>query len=364
MDLITNNKDLAKIIEEKENIKSLKIGVAYFSNFGLQLLKNLIKKHSLKMEDIEIVLSRDFSSSNPSELLKELSNIAKIFIIKEEILHSKIYFMESQTRKFLIFGSSNLTQGGFEKNLEFNSIIECTEEHVKQLEEYFNTLKMQALSLEDNKEKIIEIYKLEESNLRKEEKESKKIQENIRKNLEQIKLINENYHKSLNEIEKQKQENIFWLLISNPNLYDFDPENGDIISMAIGNTQQYGFYDQNENPRLYPENFEHIKENEITFLYRTKQDGIPGYICGKGIITKVNREENYIEMKKLVNFEGPGFEGALTYEQLKELLPNCEFISRHPIGGKGPTLCKFINEEGEKLMEYIKEKDLEQLEYS
>lgn len=362
MDLITNNKNLAKIIEEKENIKSLKIGVAYFSDFGLQLLKNLIKKHSLKMEDIEIVLSRDFSSSNPSELLKELSNIAKIYIIREDILHSKIYFIESQTKNFLIFGSSNFTQGGFEKNLEFNGTIECTAEQVNQLEEYFDTLKMKALPLEDNEEKIIEIYKLEESNLRREEKKSKKIKENIKKNLEQIKLIKEKCDKSLNEIAKQ--ENIFWLLISNPNLYDFDPENGDIISMAIGNTQQYRFYDQNENPRLYPENFKRIKENEIVFLYRTKQEGIPGYICGKGIITKVNREENYIEMKKLVNFEGPSFEEALIYEQLKKLLPNCEFISRHSTNKKGPTLCKFTNEEGKKLMKYIKDKDLKKIELS
>ncbi|WPS85688.1 phospholipase D family protein (plasmid) [Brevibacillus halotolerans] len=125
---------LMEEIKGNTNIKKLKISSAYFSKFGLQLLKEITNKNNLSKDEVEIFLSPLFSYQDPGKLLDEACQIATVYIVETIPFHAKVYWMKNKSNKeSVIFGSSNFTNGGFEKNIEFDLIkdIETTDEAEK-----------------------------------------------------------------------------------------------------------------------------------------------------------------------------------------------------------------------------------------
>lgn len=109
--------------------------------------------------------------------MKELSNIANVFIVDSLQLHAKVYLVEKEDGDFeLIHGSANLTQGGFQRNLEFMSYHEEDKHNVDRILLFFDYCKNNA-SLVDST--IIDYYKEIEAELLK----LNNLQKNIRKKL-------------------------------------------------------------------------------------------------------------------------------------------------------------------------------------
>ncbi|MCM3225262.1 phospholipase D family protein [Terribacillus saccharophilus] len=114
-----NKGKLTTMLREVEGIESLIITTAYFSDYGLSILKSCIEKNHLNKENVTLFLSTEFSTKSPSLLLKRLSKIAKVFIVTKENLHAKVYIFKYHDRTEVVYGSANFTRGGFESNLEF-----------------------------------------------------------------------------------------------------------------------------------------------------------------------------------------------------------------------------------------------------
>ena len=131
---LDNSKEKVKTLKDKlkneivntRNIKRIKIAVAYFSEYGLKTLQNLISNNNLSKNRVEIYLSPEFTNKNQGQILKELNKIAKTYVVFDAKFHPKVYLFECENSNKLIFGSSNFTQNGIESNIEFDSILEIT----------------------------------------------------------------------------------------------------------------------------------------------------------------------------------------------------------------------------------------------
>ncbi|MFX3637060.1 MAG: phospholipase D family protein [Candidatus Pristimantibacillus sp.] len=117
-----------------KNLKNLKIATAYISNYGIDLLKEVILMNKLKKVDVEVFLSPEFSYNKPSEMLNVLRTIANTYLVISIPFHAKVVLAESiDLKNKVMFGSSNFTEGGIERNIEFDLIrnLETTQENEK-----------------------------------------------------------------------------------------------------------------------------------------------------------------------------------------------------------------------------------------
>ena len=117
MKLYYGGNQLKNEIVNTRNIKRIKIAVAYFSEYGLKTLQNLISNNNLNKNRVEIYLSPEFANKKQGEILKELNKIAKTYIVFDAKFHPKVYLFECKNSNKLIFGSSNFTQNGIESNI-------------------------------------------------------------------------------------------------------------------------------------------------------------------------------------------------------------------------------------------------------
>ncbi|WP_289142816.1 phospholipase D family protein [uncultured Brevibacillus sp.] len=109
------------------NLKSVKIATAYISSYGVDLIENIVNKNNLKKSDVSIFLSPDFSSMKPSKILTDLDAISETYLVTKIPFHAKVILVEFNDLKTkVIFGSSNFTNGGIEKNIEFDLIRDIT----------------------------------------------------------------------------------------------------------------------------------------------------------------------------------------------------------------------------------------------
>ncbi|WCF11551.1 phospholipase D family protein (plasmid) [Paenibacillus thiaminolyticus] len=153
------------------NIERLKVSSAYFSQFGLTLLKDIVRSNNLEKHNVELFLSPEFSYNKPSILLQEASLLANVYIVESIPFHAKVYWSKLKDgSERMIFGSSNFTNGGFQKNIEFDMIkeITCTEES-KKIEMFFDFCRNNAsminqemiLAYQENEKELEELSNLQ-----------------------------------------------------------------------------------------------------------------------------------------------------------------------------------------------------------
>ncbi|MBJ8006728.1 phospholipase D-like domain-containing protein [Bacillus cereus] len=159
------------ILEEIKNIKEIKISTAYFSSYGLEIIRSWKEKWNLNRSDIEILLSSEFNVRNPSKLLQELNELAKVYIIPDPFLHAKVYSFYGPD-SYICHGSSNLTRGGYENNIEFNSVQKLSKEMEFPLRRFFEQQLKYGLPATDE---IITQYELLQSDLDEVKKKRKQI---------------------------------------------------------------------------------------------------------------------------------------------------------------------------------------------
>ena len=141
------------------SVRTVHIATAFISADGIDIVCRLAKKHSLSKYDITLYLSEQFSSEKPGELLERLSQLCSVKILLGHDLHSKVYLLTGAENK-LIFGSSNLTSGGFFRNIEFDYIEAPSFDELKKVKEFFDYCDKRATLVNDE---LIQYYKEQQS---------------------------------------------------------------------------------------------------------------------------------------------------------------------------------------------------------
>lgn len=158
-----NRFELEKRFQSISGIKEIFIATAYLSKGGLEILQRLLERCPVEKDRVTVCLSPEFSDDHPSDILIELNRIAKVRIAKDDrFFHPKLYYIKSKTESLLIFGSSNFTTGGFNNNIEFDSICTPSSDEINQLERFINFCKLHTVELSGEH---IDFYKNQESKL-------------------------------------------------------------------------------------------------------------------------------------------------------------------------------------------------------
>jgi len=117
------NNEIEKELLNFENVKFFKVASAFFSNEGLKILEKVHTKYQLSRKNIIIYLSEEFSTDEPHTLLEKILDIATVKIVTRRKLHAKVFLLVGELDKHkVVFGSANMTKGGFEHNIEFDQI--------------------------------------------------------------------------------------------------------------------------------------------------------------------------------------------------------------------------------------------------
>ena len=121
MKLLYGGNVIQKELKKQAEINKITIATAFISQYGIDILKEIIENNQLAIENVELYLSYQFAEGNSYEILQQLYSIATVRLV--ENLHAKVYFIEGK-KNLLIYGSANFTYGGLVKNMEFYNIEE------------------------------------------------------------------------------------------------------------------------------------------------------------------------------------------------------------------------------------------------
>lgn len=158
------------------DINKIRIATAFMSQAGLDALRTIIDKNRLTKNNVILLLAPDFSTQKPHHFLKELTQIAVVYIVYGLKFHPKVYIFEGKKTTKLIYGSSNFTNGGMEENIEFDSIKEIGNEELKDINNFFDFCIGNAKLVNDE---IIKYYEKIASELEKLNSLSQKIKAQI-----------------------------------------------------------------------------------------------------------------------------------------------------------------------------------------
>lgn len=199
------------LIENLEGCDEFFIAVAFITQSGLQLFKNVFKE--LKSRNVKgKILTTDYLSFTEPKALKEIrDNYPNIEVRlyktngKSDGFHVKAYIISKNKLNRLIIGSSNMTDKALTINKEWNTSLVSTKNgsFIKEIKEQYNTLFKSATPLNDYIDTYEEIYNKQKinNNLLKEHNLVPTI---LEPNSMQIKfcnrlkeMINNNEHKGL-----------------------------------------------------------------------------------------------------------------------------------------------------------------------
>lgn len=183
------NSFLSNYFKTTTSIKRVRIVSAFFSEYGLNLLKQLINNNKLDKENIEICLSAEFASKDAVKLLESLSYLATTYIVFKNKLHAKAYLFEKKDGQLeFIHGSANFTQGGFKTNLELVTLQQNSDIPKVTIHSFFDYCKNQG---ELVTEEVIEFYRENEQVLRNAEESQQRVQKKLREFVQREDLIQE-----------------------------------------------------------------------------------------------------------------------------------------------------------------------------
>jgi len=150
-----NDKTLIEEMMSADAVSSVQIATAFLSQAGVDVLRQLADKYGLSPDKTILYLSPKFSSDNPGDLLDEVSKLCSVKILFEDSFHPKVYLLRGSEVK-LIYGSSNFTNGGLFKNIEFDYVGTPNQDELSQVSAFFDFCERKATSVNDE---IIGYYK-------------------------------------------------------------------------------------------------------------------------------------------------------------------------------------------------------------
>jgi len=137
----------------KEKVDRIKIAVAYVKLSGVEKFSSFLEN----VNERSIITSLDFGITELEGIkkLKELGCSVYLYNNRKEF-HPKVYLFESESQKFAIVGSSNLSEGALTgKNVEFNLMI-SEKNLVDYVDSFINSLISESMLVDDNILSVLE----------------------------------------------------------------------------------------------------------------------------------------------------------------------------------------------------------------
>lgn len=142
---------LTIIDELLENADEVIMCVAFLKNSGLN---SIIEKLKKKEKKCQFYIGTDFYLTEPSALRRLFQNGHIVYITKKERItyHPKIFYFKKDNSINILIGSTNLTSGGLETNIEASFAIETTTKSKIDIEfnDFLTSIKEHSLIIIDN----------------------------------------------------------------------------------------------------------------------------------------------------------------------------------------------------------------------
>ncbi len=143
---------LGDILPAIAQSQECRIAVAYVSQTGLHLLQPALHECLERGALVEFLVGLDAEVTEPDALwdLYHLSRArpeVAVYCLADldrgARFHPKLYFLKAGSRATIVIGSSNLTEGGLERNPEINArvVADASEEIVSEVHSAYNALK-------------------------------------------------------------------------------------------------------------------------------------------------------------------------------------------------------------------------------
>ncbi|MEA3351158.1 MAG: phospholipase D-like domain-containing protein [Chloroflexota bacterium] len=231
--------ELSSKISEAEDVH---IAVAFASRPGLSLIESAINTSLQSGGYIEFLVGLDMSVTSPDALeylysMGQKNQNLKLYCYTSgnsySTYHPKVYIMRDNTKVSLLVGSSNLTVGGLQKNIEVNLALEGNEldEVVLDIYQVYNRLKFSPNRVIPDEE-FIGIY----SHLFMEQASSRKAKSQQKS--EAQKALSEKL-KTLQRPQPSRRDLIGWTRLVYSILPEKDFTNEDIYAYESVFKQQY-----------------------------------------------------------------------------------------------------------------------------
>lgn len=139
---------------------SASICVAYLSPSGFDAIETELEHFLDRGSILSIVTSEEISKTDAQFLLRLVKRYpqirAKVYPTQRTFMHSKVYLLEEDDKAHVLVGSSNLTLGGLETNIESNLAGSFHSDHqiVWQWRENFDTIWSQGIALESGLDRL------------------------------------------------------------------------------------------------------------------------------------------------------------------------------------------------------------------
>ena len=155
MRIISNQESkthLTEINELLDQADEVIFCVAFLKNSGLYSLTEKLKSKNKKGI---FYIGTDFYLTEPTALRKLVNDGHLVYITKKDksTYHPKIFYFKNDNKINIIIGSTNLTSGGLETNIETSLSVETTENSIIDLElkEFITSIEKYSTLIADNK---------------------------------------------------------------------------------------------------------------------------------------------------------------------------------------------------------------------
>jgi HKD family nuclease len=179
--LIDNSRyKLSTIInEEFMDTHEARLAVAFLKQSGLQLIETSLDNCINHGNTVEFIVGLDFRTTEAmtlKNLLKKAENSENFHLYcysdpsdDVETFHPKLYLFRNKNRLRAIVGSSNITRGGLQDNVELNVVLDFSNSHGEDAQpfyDFYSRVKFKSTCFIPNEDYLNLYFELQQKNLR------------------------------------------------------------------------------------------------------------------------------------------------------------------------------------------------------
>ena len=156
------------LVSTIERSRDVRIAVAFASTGGLDLIRGALLQSLISGAHVEFIIGMDLGGTEPAalwalhQLGREKPNVRLYccaHLSGAGVYHPKLYVMDAPEENTAVIGSSNLTEGGLQRNDEVNAVIRGTsrDEAISDVYAAYGRLKFGPCTVEPDDE-LLERY--------------------------------------------------------------------------------------------------------------------------------------------------------------------------------------------------------------
>lgn len=164
--------------EEFIHANEARLAVAFLKQSGLQLIESSLDNCLNNGNKVEFIVGLDFrtTEANPlRKLLKKAEDTDRFHLYcysdpsdGVETFHPKFYLFLNRNRLRAIVGSSNITRGGLQDNVELNVVLDFADSHSEEAQpfyDFYSRIKFKSTCFIPNEDYLNFYFELQQKNL-------------------------------------------------------------------------------------------------------------------------------------------------------------------------------------------------------